>query len=211
MNLPTLTLLFFHLTPITAISSARVWTHFYPNCPGEPYTDLESYEHHDQVSHEFDIQAGTCQGISVQALEDRRLQYVDHVSVDAELFWTEPFDQCNITVHEIPHCMDPPLIRKEIHNRVGVSECNERRFAPFNEIWVRLECGEVGGPHPYAEYLRPPPHVQGHGQGHGSLRNVTMGRVGSVGGVSHSRPLEKPKKRWSKLNLPEPVGRKWVG
>lgn len=92
--------------------------------------------------------------------------------------------------------MDPPLIRKEIHNRVGISECEERRFAPFNEVWVKLECEEVGGKHPFADYFRPP-HTPPPStlKGHSSLRNVTMGRVGGVGGVSHSRPLEKISQR----------------
>ena len=162
---------------------------------------MNAYENADQTSHELDLKAGTCQGVAISSLPDHHIQKVDHVSVDAELFWSEPFDRCNITVHEVPGCVDPPIIKKGIQHRVGVSECAKRKFSPFNQVWLKLDCEEVGGHHRLAHYYRPQMGTGSVGQD-GALRNGTMGRVAAVGsggggrsGVSHSRPMEKTWKR----------------
>ena len=153
---------------------------------------MDLYENLAQTSNEFDVQSGTCQSISIDSLPDSRIQNVDHVSVDAEIFWSEPFDKCNITVHEVPGCVDPPVIQKEIRHRVGVSECAQRRFSPFDQVWVKLDCEEVGGPHPVAHYFRP---VAGNGTvGHGPL-NGTATAHSPHNLISHSRTMQKVSRR----------------
>ncbi|KAK5678389.1 hypothetical protein LTS12_029408 [Elasticomyces elasticus] len=155
---------------------------------------MDSHRGSGQTTHEFDIQANRCQGISVSSVPNHRLPNVDHISIDADVFWSEPFDRCNITVHEIPNCMDPPLIEKEIQHRKGVSECAERRFAPFDQVWVKLNCEETGGHHRLAHYYRP----ASINATHVPVRNGTMARVAGISAMSHSRPMEKSGKRVSR-------------
>lgn len=173
---------------------------------------MRDYENTQQTTHEYDILANTCQGVSISSLPNHRLPDVDHVSIDAEMFWSEPFDHCNITVHEVPGCMDPPLIEKGIRHRVGMSECAERRFAPFEQIWVKLACEETGGHHRLAHYYRPATSLNGtHAPApapaparngtHTPSRNGAMGRVAGVNTISHSRPMEKTWKRVSRGSM----------
>ncbi|KAJ5550748.1 hypothetical protein N7461_005446 [Penicillium sp. DV-2018c] len=123
---------------------ARVWTHFYPNCPGEPFTKLDTYENYRESGPSQDITVNSCKNFVVPSYE-RSL--VSAISVDAELLshnhdlpFLEGGSGCNITVHEVPECIDPPLISQEIRNGVEVSQCEPRQFAAYTQVWVNLVC-----------------------------------------------------------------------
>jgi hypothetical protein len=68
---------------------------------------------------------------------------VDYLSVDAELLIIEPGTQCNVTVHEVPGCDDPPLLQTPLQNGLAHSDCVERNFITYTAVWVRLDCGQV--------------------------------------------------------------------
>lgn len=134
-------------TPIHATTTARVWTHFYPSCPGEPFADLASYENYEEITPATNVPIGQCVAIGVPSYER---DLVSALSVDAELLshinrspFSEGPSNCNITVHEVPECEDTPLITKEIRNGVEVSQCEPRRFAAYSEVWLQLVCDEV--------------------------------------------------------------------
>lgn len=135
-------------TPIYAATSARVWAHFYPSCPGDPFSDLATYENYEETIPSIEIKAGECTNIAVPSYEHN---LVSSMSVDAELLslehngsFSSDNTNCNITVHEVPECVEPPLIVKEMHNGVEVSECAARRFAAFSEVWLQLVCDDAG-------------------------------------------------------------------
>ncbi|KAJ6109160.1 hypothetical protein N7486_001394 [Penicillium sp. IBT 16267x] len=141
----TLTTLILLSTPIHAATTARIWTHFYPSCPGEPFTDLSTYENYEETVPTTEISAGICTQVGVPSYEHN---LVSAISIDAELLSNEkghsfpPEDgpSCNITIHEVPECIDEPLLNKELHNGVEVSECHERNFAAYSDVWVQLVC-----------------------------------------------------------------------
>ncbi|KAJ5082386.1 hypothetical protein N7532_011429 [Penicillium argentinense] len=145
-SLPTLLLL---STPIHANTIARVWTHFYPSCPGEPFSNLDTYENYEETVPAEEITVGSCANIGVPSYEHN---LVSAISVDAELISHEkghPYPpeggpNCNITVHEVPECVDPPLITKALQNGVEVSGCEPRQFAAYSEVWVQLVCESKG-------------------------------------------------------------------
>lgn len=143
----TLTTLFFLSTPIHAGITARVWTHFYPNCPGEPFSNLDTYENYEETAPSQVITTGMCANIGVPSYEHN---LVSAISVDAELLSQEPGHpyppstgpSCNITVHEVPECIDLPLINKELRQGVEVSQCEPRSFAAYSEVWLQLVCDD---------------------------------------------------------------------
>ncbi|KAJ5774685.1 hypothetical protein N7457_009581 [Penicillium paradoxum] len=123
---------------IHAQTIARVWTHFYPNCPGQPFTNLDTYENYHESSPSQDITVGSCKNFPVPSYE-RSL--VSAISVDAELLshnhdlpFLEGGSGCNITVHEVPGCIDPPLISQEIRNGVEISQCEPRHFVAYSQV-----------------------------------------------------------------------------
>lgn len=129
---------------ISAESVARVWTHFYPNCPGDAFSKLDTYENYEENAPSQDITVNSCKNIAVPSYEH---SLVSAMSVDAELLSHNhnlPFlsggSGCNITIHEVPGCIDPPLITKEIRNGVAVSQCEQRSFAAYSQVWVNLIC-----------------------------------------------------------------------
>ncbi|KAJ5091473.1 hypothetical protein NUU61_006343 [Penicillium alfredii] len=131
-------------TPLHAATTARVWTHFYPNCPGEPFSDMTNYENYKESAPSKDVKTGICANIGVPSYEH---SLVSAISVDAELLshghaqnFPDSDSHCNITVHEVPGCIDPPLITKEIRKGVEVSKCATRQFAAYSQVWVQLEC-----------------------------------------------------------------------
>lgn len=133
-------------TPIHAATTARVWTHFYPSCPGEPFADLASYENYEEITPATNVPTGQCVNIGVPSYEH---DLVSALSVDAELVshingspFSEGPSNCNITVHEVPECEDTPLITKELRNGVEVSQCESRRFAAYSEVWLQLVCND---------------------------------------------------------------------
>ncbi|CAP74192.1 hypothetical protein E8E15_009829 [Penicillium rubens] len=129
---------------VHAESIARVWTHFYPNCPGEAFSNLDTYEKYHVSGPSQNITQGSCKSFSVPSYEKN---LVDAISVDAELLSNDhdlPFlsggSGCNITVHEVPECIDPPLISKEIRDGVAISQCASRQFVAYSQVWVNLVC-----------------------------------------------------------------------
>lgn len=145
----SLATLFLLSTPIHANTIARVWTHFYPNCPGEPFSNLDTFENYEETAPAEEITVGSCASIGVPSYKHN---LVSAISVDAELVSHEkghPFPpengpNCNITLHEVPNCVDPPLINKELRNGVEVSDCQARQFAAYSEVWVKLVCESSG-------------------------------------------------------------------
>jgi hypothetical protein len=121
-----------------------VWTHFYPNCPGDAFSKLDTYENYEETAPAKDITVGSCQSIPVPSYEH---SIVSAISIDGELLshnhdlpFLEGGSGCNITVHEVPECIDPPLISKEIRDGVAVTQCEERQFAAYSQVWVNLVC-----------------------------------------------------------------------
>ncbi|KAE8353630.1 hypothetical protein BDV28DRAFT_147873 [Aspergillus coremiiformis] len=141
-NLLPLTLLA-NSSVTSALSAARVWANFSPQCPADDhssYPDDPDLKLHEEFTTAVDVVAGKCQGVPVPL---RYTLEVDHISIDAELFWQETLDQCSISVYELPGCGEPPLIKKEVGNGKVISECEERKFAAFTQVWVQLECEKM--------------------------------------------------------------------
>lgn len=144
---PILTL-FLLSTPIHATTTARIWTHFFPSCPGQPFSNLDTYENYEETAPSQIITAGACANIGVPSYEQN---LVSSVSVDGEIISNEPGYPiptetkpcCNVTLHEVPGCVDPPLITKNLHDGVEVSECASRHFAAYTEVWVKLDCEDM--------------------------------------------------------------------
>lgn len=136
-------------TPIHAGFSARIWTHFYPTCPGDEFGDMSAYENFRESSPSKDIPIGKCTEIGVPPAERNLVQAV---SIDGELISPQtghpfppgfgPSQDCNITLHEVPDCFDDPLITKELQHGVEVSECSARSFAAYSDVWVKLVCSD---------------------------------------------------------------------
>ncbi|KAJ5871939.1 uncharacterized protein N7529_004292 [Penicillium soppii] len=131
---------------ISAQTTARVWTHFYPNCPGEPFSKLDTYENYEENAPSQDITINSCKNIAVPSYER---SIVSAISVDAELLshnhdlpFLEGGSGCNVTIHEVPECIDPPLISQEIRNGVEISQCEQRQFAAYSQVWINLVCDE---------------------------------------------------------------------
>ncbi|KAJ5295010.1 hypothetical protein PENANT_c037G04306 [Penicillium antarcticum] len=129
---------------VQAQSVARVWTHFYPNCPGDAFSKLDTYENYEETAPSKDITVGSCESIPVPSYEH---SIVSAISIDGELLshnhdlpFLEGGSGCNITVHEVPECIDPPLITKEIRDGVAVTHCEQRQFAAYSQVWVNLVC-----------------------------------------------------------------------
>ncbi|KAJ5468734.1 hypothetical protein N7475_006486 [Penicillium sp. IBT 31633x] len=138
---------------VHAQSIARVWTHFYPNCPGEPFTKLDTYENYHESTPPQDIEVGSCKNFAVPSYEHN---LVRSISVDAELLSHDhdlPFMKgdsgCNITVHQVPECIDPPLISQEIRDGVVVSQCEPREFVAYSQVWINLVCDSDSPLHSY--------------------------------------------------------------
>ncbi|KAJ5834224.1 hypothetical protein N7447_000250 [Penicillium robsamsonii] len=128
---------------VHAQTIARVWTHFYPNCPGEPFSKLDTYENYQESTPPQDITVDICTSFAVPSAE-RSL--VSAISVDAELLshnhdlpFLEGGSGCNVTVHEVPGCIDPALITKEVRDGVEVSQCEVRQIV-YTQVWVKLVC-----------------------------------------------------------------------
>lgn len=136
-------------TPIHASFSARIWTHFYPTCPGDTFGDMSAYENFRENSPSRDIPIGKCTEFAVPSTERNLVQAV---SIDGELISPQtghpfppgfgPSQDCNITLHEVPDCFDDPLITKELQHGVEVSECSARSFAAYSDVWVKLLCSD---------------------------------------------------------------------
>ncbi|KAJ5247424.1 hypothetical protein N7468_002407 [Penicillium chermesinum] len=151
----TLATLLLLSTPIQAGFSARIWTHFYPNCPGDTFGDMSAYENFRETSPSKDIPIGKCTNFAVPPNE---YNLVQAVSIDGELISPQtghpfppgfgPRQDCNITLHEVPDCFDDPLITKKLQHGVEVSECSMRSFATYSNVWVKLVCSDSASSEP---------------------------------------------------------------
>ncbi|EED21484.1 conserved hypothetical protein [Talaromyces stipitatus ATCC 10500] len=87
------------------------------------------------------ITQGQCEPVPI--VTERHIDS-SSVSVGTELLTVTPFQECNITVHEVPGCIDDPLLVAPVKNRKAESTCTPRNFGAFNDVWVRLDCSEIG-------------------------------------------------------------------
>ncbi|OJJ49979.1 hypothetical protein ASPZODRAFT_13083 [Penicilliopsis zonata CBS 506.65] len=168
-------LLFILLSPTltAAIATARVWTTFYSTCPSDVFAEpgpvlpssspspssssssssssfLEPDANAELANPSTDIHRGTCESIATLPLDEDGTQ-AKYISLDAELIWSEPFDQCNVTIHELPGCVDPPLINRSFRSQYILSECVARTTTAYDTVWARLECREAGVEESHAE------------------------------------------------------------
>ncbi|KAE8375169.1 hypothetical protein BDV26DRAFT_295269 [Aspergillus bertholletiae] len=137
-----------HAPVTSALSAARIWASFSPHCLANDHTsypDDPNLGLHEEFITAVDVVAGKCQEVPVPL---RFAREVDHVSIDADIFWQDNLDQCDIAVYELPGCAATPLIQTDIRYGKALSECEERSFAVYTQIWVRLEC----------EKMKPIPH-----------------------------------------------------
>ncbi|GES59284.1 hypothetical protein ATEIFO6365_0003056500 [Aspergillus terreus] len=126
---------------VSALSAARIWTNFYPSCPADHNDGGSTMHLNEQFTTAVDIKANVCQEIPVPLSFAAE---VDHVSIDADLFWRDPLDQCRIKVHELPGCGQAPLLDEELKHGQTVSSCRARQFA-FTQIWLELTCTNAWG------------------------------------------------------------------
>lgn len=126
--------------PTTTITGARIWTHFYPSC-----STSSSFSEAGLTPPLVDVLAGTCTEVTTPSPDSDQ---VDYISIDAELVVVaqpSQSQQCNVTVHEVPGCVDPPLIEAPVRDdRRATSGCAERNFKAYSAVWVRLDCAEAG-------------------------------------------------------------------
>lgn len=65
------------------------------------------------------------------------------MSFDAEVEVTDSAKKCTIAVHEVPGCVDPPLLEEEVEHGFASSDCVPRNFVSYNQVWVRLDCEDA--------------------------------------------------------------------
>jgi hypothetical protein len=86
------------------------------------------------------------------------------MSFDAEVEVTGAEAQkCTIAIHEVPDCVDPPLLQTEVEYGYASSACVSRNFS-YNQVWVRLDCeeGEVQPTHTHRPLLPDRPYLHGN-------------------------------------------------
>lgn len=78
---------------------------------------------------------------------------VNHVSLDAELVSHHHYGEsgdveinpdcgCKVTLHEVPGCIDPPLVSTPLEHRAAVSTCAARQLS-YSEVWAKLTCDKT--------------------------------------------------------------------
>ncbi|RHZ61974.1 hypothetical protein CDV55_106863 [Aspergillus turcosus] len=140
------------LLPILTVSlaspptaRARIWAEFFPSCPINRIHPASAPDHlpHEEFISALNLSPGTCAPIYVP------LSYgaeVTHMSFDAEVEVdaTGPeAEKCTISVHEVPGCVDPPLLEEEVEHGFASSDCVPRNFVSYNQVWVRLDCEDA--------------------------------------------------------------------
>ncbi|KAJ9250870.1 hypothetical protein DTO195F2_8023 [Paecilomyces variotii] len=133
-NLATLTTILFTTQHAFALNGARIWTHFYPQCSVDGITPGYS----TLTSPRTDIRSGVCHEVTTPLSDDSK---VASISIDAETLISESGTHCNVTVHEVPGCVDEPLITASIRDGKAHSGCVERNFVTYSAVWVQLDCG----------------------------------------------------------------------
>ncbi|KAB8068448.1 hypothetical protein BDV29DRAFT_162374 [Aspergillus leporis] len=124
----------------SALSAARIKANFSPRCPADDhssYPEDPNLALHEEFTTAIDIVANKCEEIPVPL---RYNPETSHISIDAELFWQDTLDQCNITVWELPGCSAGPIFSKEISNKKAAIECQPRQMPAFSQVWLKLEC-----------------------------------------------------------------------
>lgn len=66
------------------------------------------------------------------------------MAVELELLNVTPFQQCNVTLHEVAGCIDEALLTAPVKDRRARSGCTERNFGAWSDVWVQLDCEEEG-------------------------------------------------------------------
>ncbi|RHZ54462.1 uncharacterized protein CDV56_105436 [Aspergillus thermomutatus] len=129
------------LTPSLASSSttttARIWTEFFPSCPIDRVHPSSDDLPHEEFISATNISPGTCAAVFVP------LSYgpeVTHLSFAAEV--ESAAGNCTIAVHEVPGCVDPPLLEEEVEHGFAVSDCVPRNLLAYNQVWAKLDCEE---------------------------------------------------------------------
>ncbi|PYH83205.1 hypothetical protein BO82DRAFT_412194 [Aspergillus uvarum CBS 121591] len=153
-----LTLLLLNTTQASAFSIARVWASFYSECPADddssdtPSDDPTETSNSNSILSNFfasffqrtddqsatvviDVYSGTCQAFPVG-----RRYNADAISFNAEALYTGPYDKCNVTLHEVPGCVDAPLVEVPIQDGSAAATCTEREFHSLSQMWILLHC-----------------------------------------------------------------------
>lgn len=121
---------------------ARIWTHFYAECPDVDFSMTTARTNAaTAITSSVDVRQGECAGVPIKRTD---MAQAGSISIDAQLIVVQPFQTCNVTVHEVAECLDDPLVVAPVKDRVAHSECEERKFKAWTEVWVRLDCEEVG-------------------------------------------------------------------
>ncbi|KAJ5275776.1 hypothetical protein N7524_001929 [Penicillium chrysogenum] len=122
---------------VHAESIARVWTHFYPNCPGEAFSNLDTYEKYHVSGPSQNITQGSCKSFSVPSYEKN---LVDAISVDAELPLQRPRPPFPLRRQRLQHHRTRGPGIEEIRDGVAISQCASRQFVAYSQVWVNLVC-----------------------------------------------------------------------
>ncbi|GFF39173.1 hypothetical protein IFM61606_01728 [Aspergillus udagawae] len=137
------------VTPSLASSAptARIWAEFFPSCPVNRIHPASAPDHlpHEEFISALDISPGNCTNIFVPLSYGREVTHMSfdaEVEVEAEVKGTRP-EKCSIAVHEVPGCVDPPLLKEEVKHGFASSDCVPRNFVSYNQVWVRLDCEEA--------------------------------------------------------------------
>ncbi|PYI29862.1 hypothetical protein BP00DRAFT_223942 [Aspergillus indologenus CBS 114.80] len=159
-----LTLLLLNTTQASAFSIARVWASFYSECPADDSSsdtpapspsddpaETSNSNSNSILSNFFasffqrtddqsatvviDVYSGTCQAFPVG-----RRYNADAISFNAEALYTGPYDKCNVTLHEVPGCVDAPLVEVPIQDGSAAATCTEREFHSLSQMWILLHC-----------------------------------------------------------------------
>lgn len=89
----------------------------------------------------FNITQGQCKAVPIVT---KTHADSSSVSVELELASVTPFQQCNMTLHEVAGCIDEPLLTAPVKERQAKSECTQRNFGAWSDVWIRLDCEEAG-------------------------------------------------------------------
>ncbi|CRG89567.1 hypothetical protein PISL3812_06604 [Talaromyces islandicus] len=89
----------------------------------------------------FNITQGQCKAVPIVT---KTHADSSSVSVELDLLSVTPFQQCNMTLHEVAGCIDEPLLTAPVKDRQARSECTLRNFGAWSDVWVQLDCDEVG-------------------------------------------------------------------
>ncbi|KAF7162036.1 hypothetical protein CNMCM5623_007407 [Aspergillus felis] len=176
--------------------TARIWAEFFPSCPINRIHATSAPDHlpHEEFISAINISPGNCTNIFVPLSYGRE---VTHMSFDAEVEveGTRP-EKCSIAMHEVPGCVDPPLLEEEVKHGFASSDCVPRNFVSYNQVWVRLDCEEgedkevqstVQPAHRHGPVLHTRPHL--HANKSIELANQTAPYSNGTGSSTAAGPV----------------------